>query len=179
VGSACWAQATNPLLDDYGYYPAIFRGIIDRLRPSLRGQLCIDDEIVVSEGSARCTLLEAQPGKTCNCDGAARQPPKDVHADIVVYAEQDPTFANGDWCYCEILQATGGNLTSCQSQIVEPVVNDTFHTAVDGWCYIDAARTPALGDPKLAAGCPQQRRLLRLVGDALPRPDAALFLDCR
>ena len=75
-------------------------------------------------------------------------------------------------------QASGGNLAACQSQIVEPVVN-TFNNPVSGWCYVDSTRDPRFGDPKLAAGCPSERRLIRLVGDALPRPGAALFLSCR
>ena len=184
VGSVCWSQIDDPNSDDYGYNPALFRAIIDKLRPSLRAQFCLDRPIVpVIDGAVACTLMEARhiDGGSCDCDAPARRRMTDADKDLPEAAHSHPLFSKEQWnCFCEVVQTKGTDLASCQAQVDEPVVNAVFGYGVDGWCYIDALSSPQVGAPALAAGCDaKQRRLIRIVGKALPAAGASMFLSCR
>jgi hypothetical protein len=49
----------------------------------------------------------------------------------------------------------------------------------DGWCYIDAASTPQVGNAELVKDCPDtEQRLMRFVGDGDPRFGADVFITC-
>src|SRR5690606_16824272 len=114
VGSACWAQIDDPDSEDYGYNPAIFRAILDRLRPALRNQLCVAEEVAFeSDGRARCALIEARKTAdgACTCDPPARVRPSDDLAHVVEAARADPLYAEEQWsCFCELPQLAGVDL---------------------------------------------------------------------
>jgi hypothetical protein len=71
-------------------------------------------------------------------------------------------------CFCEIAEATGAALTSCQTDVTP---------TGDGWCYVDASANPA--SSPVVAKCPASaKRELRFIGDAASAPGSSIFLAC-
>ena len=50
---------------------------------------------------------------------------------------------------------------------------------VDGWCYVDAAASPPVGNAEVVAKCPDnEKRILRFVGQGAAQSGATLFISC-
>jgi hypothetical protein len=184
VASACVPQLSVTEAKDYGYKAAFEGAITDRVRTSLREQICLEQPLRVAEdGSTPCVLIEAiatLPGD-CSCNGAdGRRFVDSSHDDALQLAKTDPTAAAAGWnCFCELVPAAPGyDLDACRTYPLEPVVNQSGKK-VDGWCYLDPTTDPPIGDPAIASVCPASRpHAIRIAGRAEPRPDATLFLFC-
>jgi len=176
VASICPSNTVNPIASDYGYRPAI-AAIVDRLKSALAG-VCWDQSLKIStneesRGKVDCTILEATPkvdGECPPCTGV-RQPASDMQEDVVSHDES--FVANKLGCLCVIKQATpGDSMRACTQQ-------DTVPGLPDGaWCYIDPAQVPSHNE-SIVAGCPKtSRRIIRFVGDDVPRARALIYLQC-
>jgi len=184
VGSSCPYQVNDASEPAFGYAPAMSSAVADRLAASLRDQLCVDETIPTdANGVASCVLLEAtttEPGG-CQCAEATgrRHVGNELQA-ALDFALADPLYETQKWsCFCELLHTPAGfELEACQGRVSEPVVTISGKP-VHGWCYVDAEADPPLGEPTIAAACPSdQKRLIRLVGDATPARGATSFLYC-
>lgn len=177
--SICPAKPTgNPDDDDYGYNPAV-NSIIDRLKEELGGQ-CLPRKLSPDQdGNVPCLVLEASKttGECCTAPGRVEITktidggPNPLYN--AVEAAQEAEFADPDWnCFCQIEQLAGNE--AC-------LTNDDPQAAAqeDGWCYIDGATSPPVGDPKLVATCPpDERRLIRFVGGGDPASGSTVFITC-
>ena len=174
VGSICPEQLT---VDNgsFGYRPAI-NTIVERLKQALGGQ-CLPRSLTPNaEGQVACLILEARVVNDGQCDAICSGPgrntiPQDHPA--VKAAKQDPLASAAGWnCFCEISQLTGAELVACQEQAQEP-------PGIDGWCYVDAAGQPPIGNPEIVASCPDtEKRIIRFVGDGQGATGATLFITC-
>jgi hypothetical protein len=178
VASVCVPQLERPGAKDYGYTAAFEGAIRDRVRTSLREQLCLEQPI--ANGAAGCVLFEAsqaEPG-TCSCEAADGRRYLEIEA-ALEFAKSDPEASAGWNCFCEIVPAAAPlDLDACRNYPLEPVVNESGKK-VDGWCYLDPTQSPPLGNPAIAAVCPASRpHTIRVTGEAAPREDATLFLYC-
>ncbi|MBM4375977.1 MAG: hypothetical protein FJ095_12900 [Deltaproteobacteria bacterium] len=183
VGSICPVQLANKDAADYGYNPAV-GAIIERLKKELGGQ-CLPRSLTPNgDGQVQCLIVEAR--KTADaaqcqaaCTGPARSGPLADANPAVKKAKTDlQTEAQGWNCFCEITQAAGDDLQSCQyTKSGDAILNNG--KPVDGWCYIDAAATPPVGDPSVVANCPStEQRIIRFAGAANAAPGSTLFITC-
>ncbi|MBI4705511.1 MAG: hypothetical protein HY744_30830 [Deltaproteobacteria bacterium] len=182
VGSVCPAQLGNWAASDWGYRP-ILAAVSHRLAPALRNHFCLAQRRTPDQtGRIGCIVIEASPSEepgVCPCAGKARRELGLADRPLVELAKRDPIVADEHLsCFCEILQAGEIDLAPCQQQVSEPVINEYGYLAY-GWCYLDAAAEPPVGNPDLVVGCPLgEERLIRMLGDAQPVPGARLFLAC-
>lgn len=174
---------------DFGYTPAVF-AIIDRLKTKLGGSCQPRQLTADAEGNVPCLVIEARDsdgdrksdtdGK-CNCDGTGRQDIRDeskAAADKIRNDLSNEEPSPGYDCLCEIVQLSGSpddegsDRYHCQNDENPP--ND-----VNGWCYVDAASVPPVGNPDLVANCPaSERRLVRFVNEGEVSPGARLYITC-
>lgn len=184
--SICPAVSTgDKSAKDFGYNPAV-DAIIDRLKEKLQGE-CFGRQLRVdpNTGNASCLVIEArtaEAGETC-CDASkGRLPiPKTVDGESNpkyggVLAAQEDEFAEPSWnCFCEVAQlAAGAEREACLNES-DPQADSQG----DGWCYIDAAVVPPVGNPDLVESCPpDEKRLMRFVGSAEPQSGATVFVTC-
>ena len=172
---------------DYGYNPAV-GAIISRLKEALTGK-CLPRQLVPETnqdlpnfGQVPCAVIEAtfDSGSGCPACGSlpGRQDPKEeIRPAVIENLAQTGQCGGGgapcsSLCLCEISQLTGGDLNECQNNAV-PNPN------VFGYCYIDAATDPPIGNPAIVERCPPtQKRLLRFVGDDVPQAGAVSFIAC-
>jgi hypothetical protein len=166
AASICAKQVTDPTAPDYGYRPAV-RAIADRMKQSLGGQ-CLPKAIQHdTQGQIACAMIEARDsGGNCQCNGTARTPVTAEHQCFADLAKGDPLAQLGHWdCFCEIAQASGPALTSCEQYLT---------STTDGWCYVDTSTNPAL-----VQGCPSgEQQTLRFVGAGAPQSGATVFFGC-
>ena len=179
IASICPAQITDPTSRDYGYRPAVRAltdGIVKPLHPPSPTGDCLDERLTTdAQGRVACTLIEvSRTGGSCPCDGPARAPLGQAAQCYAQAAKQSPDVqaaVPGADCFCEVTQSTGAALAACQNQASEP--------PVDGYCYIDAAASPPIGNPSLLAPCMlTQKSMLRFVGAGSPAPNAAFIVGC-
>lgn len=173
TASVCPAQQNNPAADDFGYRPAV-AAIIDRLKTALGGQ-CLPRKLTPdAEGNVPCLVLEASVNDACDCNAVpGRRPVPEDKAGAIEAAKQDE-FKNDLWnCFCEIVQLTGEDRTTCQTQ-------EEVASTINGWCYIDATTVPPTGDPALVASCPpNEQRLVRFPNPSSePQTGATVFITC-
>ncbi|HEY5372561.1 MAG TPA: hypothetical protein VIK01_02700, partial [Polyangiaceae bacterium] len=189
VASICPKVVTtaDPNSDpNYGYNPAV-GAIIERLKEALKGK-CLPRPIETNDqGQVLCKVIEAQKSG-CNCGLAGRAGVTDASLITAVQTQLKATGnCGGDgqdpcttWCQCEILQESGGDLSTCQA-------NDT-NLKTPGYCYIDKKAETV--NPAAAASiqaalakCPSnQQQLLHFV-DAdpthkTPAQGAVAFIAC-
>lgn len=180
--SICPAVVDDTNSPIYGYRPAV-NTIIDRLKEELGGQ-CLSRKLTAdADGNVPCLVLEAAVTHgNCNCDPAKGRSeiPETVDGQPnptynAVLAAKEGEFNNKDWdCFCEINQLTADQRTTCQN---EP--DPQAAAQGDGWCYIDGASVPPVGDPALVASCPpDERRLIRFVGAGDPAVGTTVFVTC-
>ncbi len=182
VGSICPQQQVDATLANYGYRPAV-KAIVDRLKQALGGQ-CLPRSLTPdAAGQVQCKVLEArvigEPGQceaVCNSPGRSFIPQDDP---AVKAAQQDELAQTAGWnCFCLINQLTDEELNVCQNDISDVPVT-SGGDAVHGWCYVDASRSPAIGNPDIVANCPEtEKRIIRFVGDGQGAPGATLFITC-
>jgi hypothetical protein len=127
-------------------------------------------------------IIEARNSNgKCDCDampGRRSIAPGSGAATAVNIAKMDPLAAKSGWdCFCEIPQSTGAELVACQQDPSPyPMVNGD---EVDGWCYVDANVSPAVGNPEIVAKCPDnEKRNLRFLGQGEAQSGATLFISC-
>ncbi len=175
AASICAKQVTDPTADDFGYRPAV-KALLDRLHQTLGGQCLAQKLTPDAEGQVACSVLEARHTSdgACSCDsGMDRFPVPAADQCYEQAALADPRAKTAQWnCFCEITQASGADLGTCQSALEA--------TDANGWCYVDPGLTPPLGNPALVKGCPwADRRLLRFVGAGTPLPGSTVFVGCK
>jgi hypothetical protein len=184
VGSICPAQLDNDTLQTYGYRPAI-NAIVERLKQALGGK-CLPRSLTPNnEGQVPCIILEARRigdgGASCEptCSGTAGRRFIEQDHPAVTAAKEDPLYTSSQWdCFCEIVQTTGEDLTACQNDESSTPQNASGQ-AVNGWCYVDAASVPPLGNTDIVADCPPtEQRIIRFVGEGKGAPGATLFITC-
>jgi hypothetical protein len=196
VASICPKIATGDpnAQPDYGYNPAV-KAIIDRLKEALKGK-CLPRPLVpnnsadtkdgLEPGQVPCAVVEAvlpQNG-SCGCDtgqkripldGSDGQKPRPELRDAVLKKLKSSNTCGveggtpcEEFCTCELAQLSGADLQKCQ--------NDEAAPNVPGYCYINAApNEPHVGNESLVNDCaPDQKRLLRFVGDTPARGAIAL-----
>ncbi len=186
VASICPKVTTGDKTSpSYGYNPAV-GAIIARLKEALTGK-CLPRQLVPepATGKVPCAVIEAlfPTDGSCNCDVAGRTPASDTIREAVIEnltqtGQCGPGTANpncGGACLCEIKQLEGDQLARCQNEeILNP--NDLY-----GYCYVDGATDPPIGNPDIVAKCKStERRILRFVdpGNETPRKGAVTFIAC-
>lgn len=136
---------------------------------------CLPGELPASDaGRLSCALVEIEPsdGRACSCNAAGREA---VPAALAAAAREGleaaqicSSTACDDFCACEITQATGAALETCQE--------DTGSLeSGSGFCYVDPER--GYGNEALVQECSAgERRLLRFADP--PQPDSLVWTDC-
>jgi hypothetical protein len=124
------------------------------------------------DGQVACLLLEASK-EPCDCATLpGRRTPSAANRGAIDAVNEDPYAGSGWACICEVEQLAGTKLEACQSKLDVP-------EGIDGWCYLDATRTPQLGEPALLSHCaPNERRMLRLVNGGEVREGTTTFITC-
>jgi hypothetical protein len=170
AASICAKQITDPSAPDFGYRPAI-GAILDRLKGALSVERCLPKPIAADpQGHVACSMIEARHtgAAGCTCDAwRIAVPAADACYELAV--KHDPLDLTAQWdCFCEIPQASGAALTSCENDV---------NTTTNGWCYVDAA---GAGNKAIVAGCPaSEERTLRFVGTGAPLAGSTVFLACK
>jgi hypothetical protein len=171
-GSICAKQITDPSAPDYGYRPSI-----SAILRTVTGRLAVDRGDCLAQplpgAGAGCKVIEARNtgSNGCTCDpNAGRAPVPMTDACLLGVVQGAPQVSQqGLGCFCEITEATGAALTSCQT---EPSPTGT------GWCYADATTNPA--SAPVEAKCPSgAQRSVRFSGAAAPEPGSTIFLACQ
>jgi hypothetical protein len=208
------AQGSPQSDADYGYNPAV-AAIVDRLKEALTvkclprpltpgvacqpgdtNPACAADEDV---GKVPCAVVEVRPmvDGACpdpSCSLPGRLPLEGERLKIIPAAREHlrneghcAGSACSNYCFCELNQFTGNELSACQTG------NEEANAA--GYCYVDPAAaqaaaeadgqvTPAEqtlidGQDALVKDCsPTQRRLLRFIGENVPSKDGLAFIAC-
>jgi hypothetical protein len=129
------------------------------------------------DGRARCRLIELRRDAECRCDDGVRLAIDDAERlRIDAARDRDPDLRDFD-CACELRQLEGERLRACLDADRTPV--DLRGERVDGWCYLDAEREPAIGSRTACDECDDgRRRLIRFEGAAELREDARLLARC-
>ena len=137
-------------------------------------------------GKVPCAVIEAvfesEIGAGCApCDPTSGriEPQEEIRPAVIDNLSQTGQCGNGanekpcsSLCLCEIQQLTGGDLATCQDSVGDP-------SGIFGYCYVDAASDPPVGNPAIVDKCPAtQKRLLRFVGDNVPQTGAVSFIAC-
>ncbi len=178
VASVCPAQSADPTSADFGYRQAI-GALVDKLKTRIDGP-CMPRTLVPNETDrVNCLMLEARKtsANECSCEGKAREDVTAERQSAVQLAQQRLPGPGWD-CFCEIPQLEGEELMACQNDLSDTPVTASGEAA-DGYCYIDATTEPAVGNPVHVATCSEnERRRIRVVGDAKPAPDATLVVIC-
>lgn len=177
------SSGTDKNAVDYGYNPAV-ESIIERVKEKLQGE-CFARQLKVDPktGNVSCLVLEAMqvedPAQCCNAPGRAPIPEfvdgePNPSYQAVRQAKEDRYAI--DWnCFCEIVQVDAGEERKACLNELDP---DSSNQG-DGWCYIDAASPPYVGNAELVKDCPDtEQRLMRFVGDGDPRFGADVFITC-
>jgi len=169
VASACPKNTVAQGDDDpdVGYVPAL-RALAAQLREPL-GYSCGPS----SARGAACTIVEARPLGSCDCDpDTGRTAPSGFGLEVVDTGAAELRSVGldaDDYCWCQVTPLAGEALAACTSTADggdEP-----------GFCFIDPEN--GSGDPSLVASCPADGKFrLRFVGDDLPAAGALTFMDC-
>jgi hypothetical protein len=173
------AMASPQLDPSYGYNPAM-TALVERLKPSFVPS-CLPRPLEPTDGRVGCAMVEARPPTNGLCEicnpAIGRSELEESTGIQGAVAENmralrlcgDPTPCE-DFCYCELAQLDGADLTACQTETT--VSSDLY-----GFCYVDPEN--GAGSEALVAQCPEtQRRILRFLGDNLPARDSATFAVC-
>lgn len=187
VASICPQNVSDPSKANYGYRPAVGT-IIDRLKSKLGGQ-CLPRKLNADpEGNVPCIVLEASHNDNGQVDCSTlpgRQAVDATHKAAIDAAKADPLApkdANGQvtWnSFCEIKQLAGKPSDQNSDKYKCQNIPDPTPDGLDGWCYIDAAATPPVGDPAIVAKCPpNEQRLVRFVGKGAVQSGATALITC-
>ncbi len=183
VASICpKVTSGQPTLPSYGYNPAL-AAIVDRLGEKLRGQ-CLPRKLTPdATGHLPCRVVEASPepmANACHCGPGRHALDTGVDAQNrnlsnLVTARLKDKKACGvpgapsceSVCLCEVEETRDPR---CLSETTQP-------EGLSGYCYVDPEKN--LGSPALVAQCPtNERQVLRLVGEDLPKAGSNLFYAC-
>jgi hypothetical protein len=187
VASICPQNSNDPSKANYGYRPAV-GSIIDRLKSKLGGQ-CLPRKLNADkDGNVPCIVLEAAHNDAGQIDCTTipgRQAVSTEHQQAVAAAKADPLApkdANGQvtWnSFCEIKQLQGAVTDQSSEKYKCQHIPDPTPDGLDGWCYVDGAATPPVGDPALVAKCPpNEQRLVRFVGKGQVQSGATALISC-
>lgn len=179
VAASICPKVLDPASPAYGYLPAM-----DALVASLRYVFtpsCFPLELEPAlDGSVSCTVIEVRSDLAdCDCASDGRRVLEDREVagaarDLLarnLYCGSPGGVACSDVCLCELPQATGDDLVSCQ--------NDLETDLPAGYCYINAQPGELnVGDRRLVQRCNSDtRRLLRFVGGA-PARGGQVLMSC-
>jgi hypothetical protein len=176
VASICPANLNqaNKSAADYGYNHAV-DALIDRRRTKLRGRCLPRPLEIAPDGTVPCVVLEGfRPGanQACNCEGDAGHPGRVTASNDVITPEMQSRFS----CICEIVQLSGAQLTSCQSEV-------SMDMSSNGWCYVDPAQstsTDISAECAIVKNCDAtHKQIIRFSPRAEPRPGSTTFYLCR
>jgi len=176
------AEGTPAEDPDYGYNPAI-TALISKLKEQLTPQSCLPRQLQLDPNDASkiaCVVLEASAsagGATECCAAPGRYEPADeLRAGVVNALQQrgacDVTGqgACDDVCVCEVSQLVGDERAACQA-------GDADTGQSYGFCYVDPEQ--GVGSEAAVASCPAtEKRLLRFMGEPVPKAGAYAFLTC-
>jgi hypothetical protein len=133
-------------------------------------------------GQVRCAIgFVTFPDQGCACAATQNLKPASVNfTQAIANSMSDGGLCGGTtsvdcarMCACELVQCSGAALTQCQTDAT-PVAQ-----LRPGFCYVDAATVPPLGDPALVATCStNSRRELRILGPAPDEPAPLTYLGC-
>jgi hypothetical protein len=164
------AGATGADGHEGGASVTFFRG---QVRGS--GPKCMPRPLVVEPGGAVPCRMYAVPSApspaSCACDAPTRGPVEAgargtvvdyLRENLICWDDGQPEFGNqacADVCVCEVFQAAGADLASCQNELVP--------SSEGGWCYVDLAQ--GVGSGALVAECGEtEQRAIHVYGDAVP-----------
>ena len=138
-----------------------------------------------SQGDMACVVIEASqdPSGQTSCDGPGLMPvPASDHAAVdAVKADHqtvDPALWNN---FCEMVELPGSPSDPASAKhVCENLADQLLPPEVAGWCYVDPAANPPLGDASVVEHCPQTaQRLVRFVGHAYPQSGTtSLIIVC-
>ncbi|HEY4122526.1 MAG TPA: hypothetical protein VGM56_31900 [Byssovorax sp.] len=125
---------------------------------ALGGQCIGASAQIDGDGEAMCHVLAARStGGACSCALPGRTavtPTQQANADAL-------RASTGADCVCEILELAGADQQRCRD-------DEDPSGVAGGFCYVDGAMNPPIGNPALAAACSASDgpHLVRLVGSA-------------
>lgn len=179
VASICPRQTSgDEAAPAYGYNPAV-ASLVDRLKRNF-GRRCLPRSLVVDPETQEvpCVIVEAT--LTANeCDPTKGRAAASTQVASAVQKQLEATgqcgAATGTPCdaynLCELVQLSGSDRQACLTQPDYPP------TSRPGFCYLDEAQE--VGSPALLQGCPpDERRLLRFVGENTPSSGSLTFITC-
>ncbi|MDI3290603.1 hypothetical protein [Polyangium sp. 15x6] len=181
VASVCPASIEDASGPGAGYRPAV-----DALHARMTRAFedtCLPRSLEADpEGGLPCVVIEARhvEGGACACDpseGRGEIPPE--HAPLVNLVLSDPQAHREQWnCLCMVMQAEqGAARTACQEDVSDPPLANG--NPVHGWCYVDAAASPPLGNPELVSTCPEnQKRRIRIPASTGLGSPGRMFFSC-
>jgi hypothetical protein len=185
VASICAKNAApmgNAASDlSYGYNPAM-SAIMERLKGAFMAK-CLPQPLAVVPGdppTLACQVFEAKLASdatgVCDCSAPGRSDaPETTRAAAADYLRQVGACGGSFGpcaavCVCELAQLSGDELTSC-------LAGDADTGQSYGFCYVDPEQ--GAGSDATVAGCKaSDKRVLRLMGDGVPAPNAYAFLSC-
>jgi len=182
VASICPKVSSPTTSSSFGYNPAV-GAIVDRLAEKLGGQ-CLPRDLTVEKdkksknfNKVPCAVVEAldpkYPPVACTED-VGRKPVDELTKAAVRKQLQETEICKTDaeckeFSLCAIIQQTVGS----------PCLTDAGDATKlpPGYCYVDPSQ--GLGDKELVAACPAtQQRILRFVGEDVPRNNSVTFVAC-
>ncbi|MEM6788726.1 MAG: hypothetical protein AAF715_14490 [Myxococcota bacterium] len=113
-----------------------------------------------AEGRVSCAVLVTTSASEagCSCEGPGQSVPSPA---LLAEANAASMRAPEEICVCALEPFTDAALTACRNEF-----DDEALTASQGWCYLDRASVPPLGDPELTQHCGfADDRALRFVVD--------------
>ncbi|HET9934487.1 MAG TPA: hypothetical protein VFQ35_27475 [Polyangiaceae bacterium] len=137
----------------------------------ISGTGCLPRSLPVTEGRARCAVVEVFPS-VCRCAGAPGERTPSPAVDLAVRSHLQAAgapFACDAVCVCALDQLDGAALASCQ--------NDEQPNAPPGFCYVDPSQ--GVGSAELVRDCTtSDARRLRYVGERFPGNGSAWMIAC-
>ncbi|HEX2878994.1 MAG TPA: hypothetical protein VHO25_05610, partial [Polyangiaceae bacterium] len=124
-------------------------------------------------GAFACVLYEVTPtSASCDCGVAGRRPVEGQELeDVRTGLSSSGICADAScasMCACELIEADGAALSSCQQDAEAPASGS-------GFCYVDGEA--GVGSPDLVQECAMgQRRILRFADP--PRPGMVVWTPC-
>lgn len=176
AASVCPAQIVDDKRADFGYSPAA-HAIVETLKSKLVDHQCLPFSLETDDSGegVACLVIEAKPRSQgiCQC-GAGFDGELDATTEAVRQIQNGEFYRPDQDCFCQVAQLDGKAGETCRESAEGEVPE-----GVDGFCYIDATLLPPLGNVDLVQQCaPNERRIVRMVGHAVPASDSSTHLWC-
>jgi len=149
------------------------------------GGQCLNAPLVGdAQGNMACVVIEAShdPSGQTSCDGPGWAPVPASDRAAIAAAKADPQVDPTPWNnFCEMVELPGSpSDPTSPKHLCENLAQQLLPPSVAGWCYIDPAANPPLGDASIVESCPpNERRLVRFVGRPYPQSvTTSLIIVC-